>query len=161
MSELGFYTFLLALALLLKSAAFPLYAWLPATYHSLPAPILALFGGLLTKVGVYALLRLFGQVFADVAAAPVQLLGWIALATMVSGVLGAAYHWDLRRILAFHIVSQIGYLLFGVALASPAGASGTAFFLMHNILVKANLLLIAGMVYASYGLASRAIPARA
>ena len=145
------YLGLLALALLLKSAAFPLYAWLPATYHSLPAPILALFGGLLTKVGVYALLRLFGQVFAGVAEAPVQILGWIALATMVSGVLGAAYHWDLRRILAFHIVSQIGYLLLGIALMSPAGAAATLYFTAHNILAKAGLFLIAGIVWRLAG----------
>jgi multicomponent Na+:H+ antiporter subunit D len=145
------YLGLLVLALLLKSAAFPLFAWLPATYHTLPAPILALFGGLLTKVGAYALLRLLGQVFAAVPDLPLQALGWIALATMVSGVLGAAYHWDLRRILAFHIVSQIGYLLLGIALVSPAGAAATLYFTLHNILAKANLFLIAGLVWRLAG----------
>jgi multicomponent Na+:H+ antiporter subunit D len=70
---------------------------------------------------------------------------------MVSGVLGAAYHWDLRRILAFHIVSQIGYLLLGIALASPAAASATTFFLLHNILVKANLFLIIGLMILAAG----------
>jgi len=145
------YLGLLVLALLLKSAAFPLFAWLPATYHTLPAPILALFGGLLTKVGAYALLRLLGQVFAAVPDVPLQALGWIALATMVSGVLGAAYHWDLRRILAFHIVSQIGYLLLGIALVSPAGAAATLYFTLHNILAKANLFLIAGLVWRLAG----------
>ena len=78
-------------------------------------------------------------------------LGWLAVVTMVTGVLGAAYHWDLRRILAFHIVSQIGYLLLGIALATAAGAAGTAYFLFHNILVKANLFLIAGLMWAAAG----------
>ena len=70
---------------------------------------------------------------------------------MLSGVLGAAYHWDIRRILAFHIVSQIGYLLLGIALATPAGAAATVYFLFHNILVKANLFLIAGLMFAAAG----------
>lgn len=144
---LPIYVTILALAVLLKAGAFPLFAWLPASYHTLPVPVLALAGGLLTKVSAYVLLRLLGDVFLPMPGGVFEALGWLAMITMVSGVLGAAYHWDLRRILAFHIVSQIGYLLFGVALASPAGATGTAFFLMHNILVKANLLLIAGMMF--------------
>ncbi len=143
------YVALLLLAFLLKAGAFPLFAWLPASYHTLPAPVLALVGGLLTKVAAYVLLRLMGDVFVAAPGMPVEALGWVAVATMVTGVLGAAYHWDLRRILAFHIVSQIGYLLLGIALATPAGAAATAYFLVHNILVKANLFLIAGLMWAA------------
>lgn len=65
---------------------------------------------------------------------------------MFVGALGAAYHFDMRRILAFHIVSQIGYLLLGVGLGTRAGALATTFFLLHNILAKTNLILIAGVV---------------
>ena len=143
------YLGLLLAALLLKAGAFPLFAWLPAAYHTLPAPVLALVGGLLTKIAVYVLLRLTGQ-FLD-ASQLHDALGWLAVVTMLSGVLGAAYHWDLRRILAFHIVSQIGYLLLGLALASQAGATATGFFLFHNILVKTNLFLIAGLMWLSTG----------
>lgn len=147
--SLAIYTGLLFIALLLKIGAFPLFAWLPAAYHTLPAPLLALVGGLLTKISLYVLLRLSGQVF------DLQLLheslGWLAVITMLSGVIGAAYHWDLRRILAFHIVSQIGYLLLGIALASSAAATATSFFLFHNILVKANLFLIAGLIWMAVG----------
>ena len=145
------YVTLLVLALLLKAGAFPLFAWLPASYHTLPAPVLALAGGLLTKVAAYVLLRLLGGVFVATPGVLIEALGWLAVVTMVIGVLGAAYHWDVRRILAFHIVSQIGYLLLGIALASPAGAAGTAFFLVHNILVKANLFLIAGLMWSAAG----------
>lgn len=145
------YVALLALALLLKAGAFPLFAWLPASYHTLPAPVLALVGGLLTKVAAYVLLRLLGDVFVATPGVLVEALGWLAVVTMVTGVLGAAYHWDVRRILAFHIVSQIGYLLLGIALATPAAAAGTAFFLFHNILVKANLFLIAGLMWRAAG----------
>ena len=145
------YVTLLALAFLLKAGAFPLFAWLPASYHTLPAPVLALFGGLLTKVGIYALLRLLGQVFDTLPDVLYEGLGWLALLTMVTGGLGAVYHWDLRRILAFHIISQIGYLLLGIALASAAGAAATLFFTLHNILAKANLFLIAGLIWALAG----------
>jgi multicomponent Na+:H+ antiporter subunit D len=78
-------------------------------------------------------------------------LGWIAVLTMVSGVLGAAFHWDLRRILAFHIVSQIGYLLLAVALATPESGAAGIFFLVHNILAKAALFLIAGLIMRDAG----------
>ena len=143
------YTGLLVAALLLKAGAFPLFSWLPAAYHTLPAPLLALVGGLMTKLTAYALLRLTGQVFD--ATLLQEGLGWLAVVTMVSGVLGAAYHWDIRRILAFHIISQVGYLLLGLALASHAAAVGTGFFLFHNILVKANLFLIAGLIWLAAG----------
>jgi len=141
----------LLLAFLIKAGAFPLFAWLPSSYHTLPAPVLALFAGLLTKVGVYAVLRSMGDIFSVAPAFMFEALGWIASATMLFGVLGAAYHWDMRRILAFHIVSQIGYILLGIALASEAGNAATLFYTLHHIVVKANLFLIAAMVWRLTG----------
>jgi len=136
----------LVLAFLVKSAAFPLFAWLPASYHTLPGPVAALFAGLLTKVGVYAVLRITGEVLRPGEAFN-EFLGWIAAATMVAGVLGAAYHWDIRRILAFHVISQIGYMLLAVALASPEGRAATLFYVVHHIVVKSNLFLIGALVF--------------
>jgi multicomponent Na+:H+ antiporter subunit D len=138
-------------AFLVKSGAFPVYAWLPASYHTLPAPLAALFAALLTKVGVYAVLRLFGDVFTATPALVFEALGWIAVATMIFGVLGAAWHWDMRRILAFHIISQIGYMLLGIALASRDGTVGTVFYIVHHIIVKANLFLVAAIVFRLAG----------
>ncbi len=145
----------LAVAFLVKAGAFPLFAWLPAAYHTLPGPVLALVAGLLTKVGVYALLRVFGDVFAPAPEAALDLaleaLGWIAAATMLTGVLGAAYHWDMRRILGFHIISQIGYMLLGIALGTEAGNGGTLFYTAHHIIVKANLFFIAAIAWRMTG----------
>ncbi len=141
----------LLLAFLIKAGSFPLYAWLPASYHTLPAPVLALFAGLLTKVGVYAVLRTVGDVFAPSPALLLEALGWVAAATMLFGVLGAAYHWDIRRILAFHIVSQIGYILLAIALSGAAGNTATLFYTVHHIIVKANLFLIAAMIWRLTG----------
>ncbi|MDO5652548.1 MAG: proton-conducting transporter membrane subunit [Brachymonas sp.] len=138
---------LLCLALLAKAGAFPFFGWLPPSYPTLPAPTLALFAGLLTKVGTYVVLRVLGDVF--VLAVPGWLneaLGWIACLTMFTGVLAAAYHWDMRRILALHIISQIGYILLAIALGSKQGLAAALFFIIHNILAKSNLFLIAAMV---------------
>ncbi len=142
---------LLMVAFLVKAGAFPVYAWLPASYHTLPAPVLALIAGLLTKVGIYALLRTLGDVFSPAPAVLYEVLGWVAAATMLFGVLGAAYHWDMRRILAFHIISQVGYILLGIALASVAGYAATLFYTLHHIVVKANLFLIAAIIWRLTG----------
>jgi multicomponent Na+:H+ antiporter subunit D len=141
----------LLLAFLIKAGAFPLYAWLPASYHTLPAPVLALFAGLLTKVGVYAVLRTVGDVFAPAPEVLLEALGWVAVATMLFGVLGAAYHWDIRRILAFHIVSQIGYILLAIALSGDGGNSAALFYTVHHIIVKANLFLIGAIIWRLTG----------
>jgi len=150
-ATLGPFVALLLLAVLVKAGAFPLCAWLPASYPTLPAPLLALFAGLLTKVGIYVLLRLLGGVLPELPAALGQGLAWLAAATMLVGVLGAAFRWDLRRILAFHIISQIGYMLLGLSLSSTAGQIATVFYVVHHIVVKANLFLIAALVYRLTG----------
>ncbi|GAB4206950.1 MAG: proton-conducting transporter membrane subunit [Tibeticola sp.] len=141
----------LGLALLLKAAAFPLAAWMPAAYPALPAASLALIGGLLSKVAVYALMRLGGEVFAPLPESLRDGLGWLAVATMITGVLGAAYHWDLRRILVFHSVSQVGYILLALALGTMAGAAAAVFYILHHSVVKAGLYLVAGTIGARSG----------
>ena len=111
----------------IKAAVFPLFFWLPASYHTPPVAVAALFGGMLTKVGVYALLRTFTLVFVGDVPLTHGLLAWIAGVTMVTGVLGAAAQTDVRRILSFHIVSQIGYMIMGLAFFTPLGLGGAVF----------------------------------
>jgi len=142
---------LLLIALLVKAAAFPFFAWLPASYHTLPAPVLALFSALLSKIGICALLRTFGGAFHMAPPLLFELLGWVALLSMVTGVLGAAYHWDLRRILVFHSISQVGYILLAIALDSRAGNAAAIFFTLHHSLVKAGLLLTAALICRQAG----------
>jgi multicomponent Na+:H+ antiporter subunit D len=96
-------------------------------------------------------LRTMGDIFAPAPGFLYEALGWIAAGTMLFGVLGAAYHWDMRRILSFHIVSQIGYILLGIALASEAGNAATLFYTLHHIVVKANLFLIAAIIWRLTG----------
>ncbi|MEX0731597.1 MAG: Na+/H+ antiporter subunit D [Aquisalimonadaceae bacterium] len=131
----------------IKAAAFPLFFWLPAAYHTPPVAVSALFAGLLTKVGVYALYRFFTLLFNHDVGYTHELLLWIAGFTMITGVLGAAAQYEIRRILSFHIVSQIGYMIMGLALFTPLALVGGVFYIMHHIIVKANLFLVGGVVY--------------
>ena len=135
---------LMLLAFAIKAALFPVFGWLPATYHVAWTPISALFAGLLTKVGVYALIRLVTLLWPEPGALH-QVLLWLACATMLVGVLGAAAQTEVRRILSFHVVSQVGYMVLGLALASPLALAGAVFYLIHHIVVKANLFLIGGL----------------
>ncbi|MCB1070292.1 MAG: Na+/H+ antiporter subunit D [Kiritimatiellae bacterium] len=135
----------------IKAAIFPLFFWLPASYHTPPPAVSGLFAGLLTKVGVYAMIRLFTLIFTpDLVHLHGLILGLAAL-TMVTGVLGAAAQFEFRRILSFHIVSQIGYMILGLGLFTPLALAGSIFYLMHHIIVKTNLFLIAGIVHYRFG----------
>ena len=130
----------------IKAALFPLFFWLPAAYHTPPASISAVFSGLLTKVGIYALIRMFTLVFAVDMDVIHPLILIIAALTMITGVMGAASQNEFRRILSFHIISQVGYMLLGLALQTRLALAGTIFYLVHHIIVKANLFLVSGLV---------------
>lgn len=130
----------------IKAAVFPLFFWLPDAYPAPPVTIAALFAGLLTKVGVYALVRAFTLVFvADGAGVRALILG-IAGFTMAVGVLGAVSQMEVRRILAFHSVSQVGYMVMGLGLFTASSLAGTVFFVLHHAVVKSNLFLISGLM---------------
>jgi len=145
------YAALLTIALLVKAAAFPVFAWVPATYHTLAPAHAAVFAAIGTKVGVYALLRLRTDVFGHDTAGFDPMLAVVAVATMLTGVLGAAHHWDMRRILAFHSVSQVGYLLLALALGTAAGIQALLVFSVHHALVKSNLFLVAARIRGETG----------
>lgn len=137
---------LLLAAFGIKAAIFPLFFWLPASYHTAPAPVAAVFAGLLTKVGVYALLRVFTLLFTHRPDYTHSLILIVAGLTMVTGVLGAMSQNEFRRVLSFHIISQIGYMLMGLGLYSVAGLAGSIFYIAHHIVVKTNLFLVGGIV---------------
>ncbi|HXG52924.1 MAG TPA: Na+/H+ antiporter subunit D [candidate division Zixibacteria bacterium] len=135
----------------IKAAAFPLFFWLPASYHTPPVAVSAIFSALLTKVGVYSLIRTFTLLFVG---EPGYTHAWILVVgglTMVTGVLGAVAQLEFRRLLAFHIVSQIGYLLMGLGLLTAAALAGSVYFMMHVIFAKSALFLVSGVVYRLRG----------
>jgi len=129
-----------------KAAIFPLFFWLPASYHTPPVAVSAIFAGLLTKVGVYALIRFFTTIFTHNIEFTHTILLVSATLTMLTGVLGAVAQNDFRKILSFHIISQIGYMILGLALFSPLAIAGAVFYIIHHIIVKTNLFFVSGVV---------------
>lgn len=142
---------LLITAFGIKSALFPLFFWLPASYHILPVPVSAFFAGMLTKVGVYALIRMFTLVFVGDTVITHTTLMILAVLTMVSGVVAAASQTEIRRILSFHIISQVGYMVLGLSLFTPLALAGTLVYLVHHIIVKTNLFLLSGLIQKAAG----------
>ncbi|MDJ0974119.1 MAG: proton-conducting transporter membrane subunit [Planctomycetota bacterium] len=142
---------MLAVSFALKAAAFPVFAWLPASYPAVPSELAALFSGLLTKVGVYALVRVFTLVLPGELEWMGTLLLIVAGATMVFGVLGALAQWGMQRLLTFHVVSQVGYLLVGLGIGTVGALAATVYYLFHNSVAKTSLLLTTGQVRRRHG----------
>lgn len=128
----------------IKAGLVPLFFWLPTSYHTPPIAVTAIFGGLLTKVGVYSLYRVLGVIYNNDLTRLSPLLLVLAGLTMVVGVIGAVAQMNIRRILSFHIISQIGYMIMGLGLASVFGLAAGILFMAHNIVVKTALFLVGG-----------------
>jgi multicomponent Na+:H+ antiporter subunit D len=137
---------LFLIAFSIKAGLFPLFFWLPASYHTPPAPIGAAFAGLLTKVGVYALIRVFTLLFHDGSPALFTLLLAMSAATMVIGLVAALQEQDFRRILSFNLVGHIGYTTASLSLLTPAALAGAVFYVLHHIVVITNLFLVSGVL---------------
>jgi multicomponent Na+:H+ antiporter subunit D len=125
---------------------FPLFFWLPASYHTPNITITALFAGLLTKVGVYALIRFFSLFFVQDQFFWHNLLLIVAGLTMITGGMAASAQYETRKILSYHIISQIGYMVMGLGIFTPLGIAGAIYFTLHNMIAKTNTFLVAGLV---------------
>jgi len=130
----------------IKAGLFPLFFWLPASYHTPPAGIGAAFAGLLTKVGVYALIRVFTLLFPGAPREVFTLLLAMSAATMVIGLVAALNERDFRRVLSFNLVAHIGYTTASLSLLTPAALAGAIFYVLHHILVITNLFLVSGVL---------------
>jgi multicomponent Na+:H+ antiporter subunit D len=146
--------FLFAFAM--KAAAFPLNFWLPASYHTPRAAVTALFAGLLTKVGIYAILRTGFTLFPPERDELAGLLGVIAGLTMVLGALGALAQTDFRRLLAFLVVSGIGVMFAGIAIGGTTALAGSIFYAVHSMLAMTAICLLAGIMHRRIGSADLA-----
>jgi multicomponent Na+:H+ antiporter subunit D len=134
----------------IKAGLFPLFFWLPDAYPTAPAPVTAVFAGLLTKVGVYSIIRTQTLIFPT-EGGPSTLLLFVAGASMIVGVLGAIAQNDVKRMLSFQIVSQIGFMILGLGLFTVAGLSGAIIYAVHTIIVTTSLFLISGILETATG----------
>jgi multicomponent Na+:H+ antiporter subunit D len=133
----------------IKAAIFPLFFWLPDSYPTAVTPVTAIFAGLLTKVGVYAIVRTQTLLFPmDGPSTPILLIAGL---TMIIGVLGAISQGDIKRILSFHIVSQIGYMIMGLGFFTVAGIAAAIVFIVHQVVVKTVMFLVGGLVESASG----------
>lgn len=128
----------------MKGGLFPLYFWLPRSYYGPPAAIAALFGGLLTKVGIYAIIRTFTLIFTHDPDFTHMIILTLAGFTMLFGVLGAVSQFDFKRILSYHIISQVGYMVMGLGIYTQLAMAGAIYYIAHHIIVKSALFLFAG-----------------
>src|SRR5690554_4062247 len=135
---------MLLIAFGIKAAVFPLSFWLPDSYPTAPAPVTAVFAGLLTKVGVYAIIRTETVLFAESDINTALMV--VALLTMVVGILDAVAQADIKRLLSFTLVSHIGYMIFGIAMGTVAGLGATIFYIVHHIIVQTTLFLATGLI---------------
>lgn len=140
----GLLQYLLLIVFGIKAAVFPLSAWLADSYPTAPAPVTAVFAGLLTKVGVYAILRTQTLLFPDHHLT--SLLSVAGLLTMIVGILGAVAQTEIKRMLSLTLVSHIGYMIFGISLASQAGLAGAIFYVVHHIVIQTTLFLVTGLI---------------
>jgi multicomponent Na+:H+ antiporter subunit D len=136
----------------IKAAVFPLSFWLPDSYPTAPAPVTAVFAGLLTKVGVYAIVRTETLLFPGDRVNVILLV--VALLTMIVGIFGALAQNDIKRVLSFTLVSHIGYMVFGLGMSNVLGLGATIFYVVHHITVQTSLFLVTGLIEQRAGTAN-------
>lgn len=137
----------------LKAGLF-LYQWLPGSYSAPPTAVAALFGALLTKVGIYAMFRTFTLLFYHKPEITHTLIGILAVMTLIGGSIGAIAYRDVRQIVAYNVIIAVGFILIGLAVATPAAIEGSIFYLVHDMIVKALLYLLAGTMIFLTGTAN-------
>jgi multicomponent Na+:H+ antiporter subunit D len=135
----------------LKGAIFPLYFWLPGSYYAPPTPVLALFGALLTKVGIYSILRTYTLFFYHDIGYTHEILSILAILTIVLGCIGAIAYWDVKKIIIYNIIIAVGVILFGVSTMNPEALEGAIYYLVHDMIIKAALFLLVGVMIAITG----------
>lgn len=129
-----------------KAGIFPLFVWLPSSYVSAPMPILALFGGLLTKVGLYAIMRTFSLFFSAEPGIEWSFLRWSAYLTIIIGVIGAMSYRNMKNIVIYNILIAIGVILVGFSSHTLDGMTGSVFYTIHDMLIKVALFMIIGVI---------------
>ncbi len=135
----------------LKAALVPFHAWLPDAHPSAPASISAMLSGVLIKVlGVYAIMRIFFSIIG-INNVTLSILMFLGALSMLIGVILALSQWDLKRLLAYHSISQIGYVILGIGLGTPLGILGGLFHLFNHSIFKSLLFLNSGAVVYSLG----------
>jgi multicomponent Na+:H+ antiporter subunit D len=143
-------SFIFLTAFGLKSGLF-LFFWLPGSYSAPPPAIAALFAALLTKVGIYAIIRTFTLIFYHQPEITHTVILCMAAITMILGALGAISYWEIKKILAYNVIVAVGFILFGVGMATFDSLTGALFYLIHDMLAKALIFILGGAIISIFG----------
>ncbi|WP_275422155.1 Na+/H+ antiporter subunit D [Fervidibacillus halotolerans] len=130
----------------LKGAIFPLYFWLPGSYYAPPVPVMTLLGALLTKVGIYSIARTYSLFFYHDQSYTHDLLLVLAVVTVLIGVVGSIAYWDIKKIIIYNIITAIGVILYGISVATTTSMTGSVYYLIHDMIIKAALFLLIGII---------------
>lgn len=143
--------FMMLISFGIKAGMFPLFFWLPSSYHTPPTAITALFAGLLTKVGVYSLMRVFPLLYFPINSQFEKIFLILGTLTMVIGVIGAVGQFQIKRILSIHIISQVGYIILAIGMKSQLAIAAAIYYTLHNMIAKTNLFFVSGLVEKIHG----------
>lgn len=135
----------------LKGALFPLFFWLPGSYKAPPSVVTALFGALLTKVGIYSITRIYTLIFYHDPSFTHQILAWLAALTIIFGVIGSIAYWDIKKIVIYNIITAVGVILFGIAANTRDSIEGSIYYLLHDMIIKGALFFLVGVIITITG----------
>lgn len=124
---------------------------MPGSYQAPPAAVTALFGALLTKVGVYSITRVFTLIFLQDIAFTHTFIAWLAVLTIIFGVIGAISFSDIKQIVIYNILTGVGVILFGVSTMTESGLEGSVYYMIHDMIIKGLLFLLVGIVFSITG----------
>lgn len=142
---------LLFLVVFAIKAALFLFFWLPGSYSAPPPAIAAIFAALLTKVGIYAIIRMFTLIFYHQPDITHTVMMWMSALTMLFGAIGAVAYWEIRKILAYNVVVSVGFIVFGIAMASSTSLAGALYYLLHDMIAKGLIFILGGAIIAIFG----------